>query len=563
MSTEMRSAAIGRRGFLKGAFAAGSMAAVAGLAGCASPSSELAETGSPEWMPEWQQETDVVVIGYGGAGACAAIAAADAGASVKVFEKSPIADGGNTGCSSGGIHTAPFAPEDKWVEKALHGVYGTTPEETVRAMISHAQDTPNWLDEIGVDVDWKELPSANMSSRMPEGLKSGNISGYDGSEGRFLWEALSTAVEERADAIEIVLATPVIELVQNPLTSEILGVRVQPEAGEPYCVKARKGVVMALGGYENNPDMQGQFNQPGVRLFPWGTPYNTGDGINMACEVGARLWHMHGLEYSSVGFRIPSEEVNCAISSNATKGITPYSHIFVNQFGKRFMNEQKNMNHDIESKAALDFDAAANEYANLPFYMIFDQEMFDEAPLYIGTGRSGIINTYAGVQNLYEWGPDNSKGLSEGWIFKGDTLEELAANIKGTTPAGMEVGCDGEALAQTVAAYNEYAASGVDAEFSRPADRMAPLANPPYYAIELCFCAINTQGGAERDGNCQVVSTKGEPLPRLYSAGQFGSMNGYVYVFGNIFEALTTGRVAGQNVAALEAWDASSADQTA
>lgn len=505
------------------------------------------------WMPEWQETTDVVIVGYGGAGALAAIAASDEGASVTVFEKSPIADGGNTGCSSGSMHTGPFADTDEWIEKMIHGSYGTVPDDIIKKMAEHGAETPDWLDEIGIDMTWNDMPAASLAARMPSTTKTGSIAGKDGTEGRFLWEAIVEAVEMRD--ITVNLASPVVELIQNPVSKEILGVRVRPESGEEYCVKANKGVVMALGGYENNPDMQGQFNQPGVRLFPWGTPYNTGDGIDMACNIGAKLWHMHGLEYSSVGFRIPSEEINCAVSTNATRGIEPYGHVFVNQFGKRFMNEQKNMNHDIEPKSALNFSAATNEYANLPFYLVFDQTMFDAAPLYIGSGRNGIVNTYAGVQELCDWGDDNSEALEKGWIFKGDTLEELAQNIKGTTPSGIEVGCDGEALAQTVASFNEYASAGEDPEFGRPADRMAPMTNPPYYAIELCFCAINTQGGAMRNGDCQVVATSGDPIPRLYSAGQFGSINGYVYVFGNIFEAAVTGMVAGKNVAALSGWD--------
>lgn len=544
---EMSTETLDRRNFLKGAVVAGGAAAMAGLVGCSTGSS------SESWMPEWKETTDVVVIGYGGAGACAAIAAADAGAQVTVFEKSDTADGGNTGSSSGAMHTAPFADHDAWMAKAKHGAYGTVPDDTLDAMITAAGETPDWLDEVGIPVNWVEMPAAQISSRMPSPCKMGSVAAQEGTEGRFLWKAISDAADTRGFTVN--LSSPVTELVQNPMTKEILGVKVSPKSGDAYYVKANKGVVMALGGYEGNADMQGQYNQPGVRLFPWGTPNNTGDGIDMACNVGAKLWHMHGLEYSAVGFRLASEEANCAVSSNATKGIQPYNHIFVNQFGKRFMNEEKSMNHDIETKAALDFDAAANEYANLPFYLVFDQTMFDAAPLYIGSGRSGIVNTYAGTQSLCDWGSDNTKALSNGWIFKGDTLEELAANMKGTTPAGDPVGCDGAALAQTVSDFNGYAAAGSDPDFSRPASMMAPLNNPPYYAIELCFCTINTQGGAERDGNCQVVSTAGSVIPRLYSAGEFGSINGYVYIFGNIFEALTSGHVAGQNVAALGSWD--------
>ncbi len=522
------------------------------LAGCGTQASAVPS--------KWDATTDVVVIGFGGAGACAAIAAVDAGSSVIVLEKSPIPDGGNTGCSTGLIHTAPFADQAEWTEKIIHGVYGTVPKDTIGAMVSHALSTPVWLEKIGINLKWTPIHGAANSSiikvtpNMPLRYSIGTVASRKGSEGRFLWEAIREVVESRH--ISVHLGTPAKELIQNPITKEIIGVKAKTAAGEDYYVKALKGVVMALGGYENNAWKQGQYNQPGVRLYPWGTPYNTGDGIDMACRVGASLWHLHALEWSSVNFRLASEKANCSVSTNSTTGITPYNHIFVNQFGKRFMNESKNMNHDISTKRILDFDPAANEYANLPFYLVFDSTMFNKGPLYTGSGRSGVVNTYAGVQGLCDWGPDNARALERGWIFSGKTVEELAASIKGTTPSEKEVGCDRATLAKTIADFNRYAIEGVDPEFGRPAKKMAPLESPPYYAIEMGLSTINTQGGAQRNGNCQVLDVEGQPIPRLFSAGEFGSLNGYVYVFGNIFEALTTGHVAGEQVAQLKAWEA-------
>lgn len=533
-----------RRTFLKGV-AAGSAAAAVSACG-------VAHAAEADWMPEWDEETDVVVIGFGGSGGCAAIAAADAGAEVVVLEKSQEPEGGNTGCSTGYIHTAPFSDPDEWIEKITHGVYGTTPVETIEAMVDHAQGIADWLEEVGIEINWTEADTVTPSPRMPSYYKTGLVKGREGADGRYLWQAIYEAAMSRN--VDVRLGTPAKHLVQNPVTKEILGVRAQGADGNEICIKARKGVVMAMGGYEGNPWKQGQYNQPGVRLYPWGTPNNTGDGIDMACEVGANLWHLHGLEWSSVNFRLASEEAGCAVSTNASAGIQPYNHVFVNQFGKRFMNESKNMNHDIETKAALNFDSSANEYANLPFYMVFDSTMFEAGPLYTGTGRTGIVNTYAGVHKLCDWGDDNEAALERGWIFKGDTIEELAEAMQGTTPSGDVVGCDAEALAATIEAYNGYVAAGEDQDFGRSAEKMGALDNPPYYAIEMGFSCINTQGGAQRNGNCQVISTTGDVLPRLYSAGEFGSINGFVYVFGNIYESLVSGRVAGSEVAKLDSW---------
>jgi hypothetical protein len=200
-------------------------------------------------------------------------------------------------------------------------------------------------------------------------------------------------------------------------------------------------------------------------------------------------------------------------------------------------------------------------------FLIFDQTMYDaQNPLWHGTGRAGIINTYAGVWNfhhpddlLLEW-TSNEQAIERGWIFKGDTLEELAANIKGASPCGDERetidGIDAEALRQTVDTWNAYCEAGEDPDYARDPSHMLPLDNPPYYAIELGFSSINTQGGPVRDENCRTIDPYGDPIPRLYNAGEFGSYNAFVYDIGNILEALTTGRVSGQHAAGLEPWDA-------
>ena len=139
--------------------------------------------------------------------------------------------------------------------------------------------------------------------------------------------------------------------------------------------------------------------------------------------------------------------------------------------------------------------------------------------------------------------------IEAGWIKKGNTPEELAANT----------GLDPEALASTISGWNADVASGTDAEFGRPmtAKTAVSLNNPPYYALQLNPSILNTQGGPVRDSNAQVLDPFGEPIPHLFSAGEFGSLWGIIYQGGgNVGEALTFGRIAGQSAAAQTAWDA-------
>ena len=564
---------ISRRDFIKG-LAAGtaSITAMSVLGACtATAENTEAETTAadkveevvPEWMPAWDEEADIIVVGYGGSGATAAMAAKYEGASVIVLEKSHDYDGGSTAASGGHIHTCANVDAEEWVGTIMHGSFGSITEEVARDLVANFESTPEWMDKYGVRLMW--VDESNDGHKRPLAYQGAYVDGREGRTGMYLWEELDEVARNKY-GVDVRLETPAKELVQNPLTKEILGVKAEHK-GQTLYFKAKKGVVLACGGYEGNAWMQYNFNYPGVRLMPWGTPNNTGDGIVMAQQCGAQLWHMHALEFSSLNFKVPSDIANCSISTDATKGITPYNYVIVNYEGKRFMKEDKTGAHDMGHQPGLDFDSKACDYENLPMFLVFDQDFLDAGPLWKGTGRAGIINTYAGVWNhkhpddpLFVWGDDNTKALEEGWIFKGETLEELAANIKGERPCGVASeainGINAKNLMATIDQFNGYCAAGEDPDFNRDPSHMLPIQNGPFYAIELGFSCINSQGGPRRNGSCQTMNALDQPIPRLYNVGECGSYNGCVYAIGNIYEALATGRIAVQHILANNtAWD--------
>lgn len=127
-----------------------------------------------------------------------------------------------------------------------------------------------------------------------------------------------------------------------------------------------------------------------------------------------------------------------------------------------------------------------------------------------------------------------------------ETVEQLAANIRArrpcNTPSEEICGIDAAALRKSIVRWNELCREGVDADFHR--DRMHPIQDGPYYAIELCFSCINTQGGPAKNEWCQTITPYNEVIPHLYNCGECGSYNGFLYTYGNLLEALTTGRMA-------------------
>ena len=117
------------------------------------------------------------------------------------------------------------------------------------------------------------------------------------------------------------------------------------------------------------------------------------------------------------------------------------------------------------------------------------------------------------------------------------------------------VGLDPDTLVDTVSRWNRYCDSKHDPEFGRTL-MMAPIVDKPFYAVELSPSMLNTQGGPRRNEKGQIVRPDGTPIARLYSAGELGSIYGYLYQgTGNIGECLAFGRVSGRNAAAETPWE--------
>ncbi len=146
--------------------------------------------------------------------------------------------------------------------------------------------------------------------------------------------------------------------------------------------------------------------------------------------------------------------------------------------------------------------------------------------------------------NVYTWSKDNSAELAKGWIKKANSIAELAQIIK----------LDPKVLQETVYRWNMNSAAGHDPDFGRTR-MVAPIEGPPFYAMEVTPHFVNTQGGPRRNAKSQILQVNGEPLPRLYGAGELGSIHSYLYNSGgNIGECLAFGRISGRNAAAEKGW---------
>jgi predicted oxidoreductase len=147
----------------------------------------------------------------------------------------------------------------------------------------------------------------------------------------------------------------------------------------------------------------------------------------------------------------------------------------------------------------------------------------------------------------YEWSDDNSAEVDKGWIVRADSIAELAARI-GRDPAAVEL---------AVSEYNAACGAGHDAAFGRSPATLQPITAPPYYAIRVDPAIVCTGGGGQRNIESEVIDHAGRAIPRLYEAGELGSMFSNLYQNGSyLTECMISGRAAGRNGARLPDWQA-------
>lgn len=554
---------LARRDFLKGAAIIAAGAAAAGMSGCSTESSSAEASERRPGEPEvWDTETDVVVMGYGFAGQASAISAAAAGSNVVIFEKAPEEHkGGNSAVCCGFLNICSGdGAAEAWKAITDGGVSDAECEAVAKA----STEMPQWFSDNIVESEvvikegadavrklWgKDYPDANSVNLTIEG--KGQTGG-----GAYLHELCAGVIADRyGDSISILYGTPVTDLVYDDEAKEVLGVQYEEGGSTKYC-KAKKGVIMACGGYEGNPQMIEDFVLTHYKQYPIGTPYNTGDGIRMVAKIGAKLRHMAAVEYGSPACLELSEKYNQAIA--CYNGGDTTSMIYVSQHGERFMSEDgKWPAHDKRYPYpcfAENKDTA--ETPNYPWWMVFDETRRAKGTLFAWSNAERNEG-WAAVHNVYQWSDDNMKEIEDGVVLKADSIEEL----------GMQMGLTDDDLATfaaTVEKFNaDVADGGTDSVFGRAPAQSAkgevtpvnPLETPPFYAVKCCISYLNTNGGPARNEKWQALDWNDEPIGRLYSAGEFGSVfYHYYWGGGNVNECFASGMVAGQEANALSPWN--------
>ena len=492
-------------------------------------------------------DTDIVIVGAGGAGMTAAITAAEAGKNVVIVESQAMV-GGNSVRATGGMNAAdtPAQDENEFAESAgvektletaasewagnetitaladtvagqwaeyqanpvgyfdsvelmeldtLIGGHGINDPALVEALCSNSADAIAWLSEQGIELTSVSSSGGASVKRIHRPVDS---EGKTISVGSYMIPLLQAKCEELG--VEFIMNTTANEILTDA-NGAAVGIAATDKNGAAVTVNA-KAVILATGGFGANLDMVVEYKPDLAGFMTTNAPGAQGQGIDMAVAIGAGTVDMDQIQIH------PTVEANTA--ALITEGLRGDGAILVNAEGNRFTDEVGTR--DVVSAAEI---AQTGSYS----WLVIDQAMAD---------ASSVIQGY----------------IKNGYTVTGETYEELAEAM----------GVDAAAFAATMDKWNAAVAAGVDEEFGRTSFAN-PLDTAPYYAIKVTAGIHHTMGGLTINPQTQVLAGDGTVIDGLYAAGEVtGGVHGGNRLGGNaVADFVVFGRIAGEQAAAYAA----------
>jgi succinate dehydrogenase/fumarate reductase flavoprotein subunit len=546
----------------------------------------------------WDHEADVVVIGSGATGLPAAVAAAEAGASVIIVEANwdigghAALSGGNVALGGGtsrqkqyGIVDSPdlvFADLTDWSIVEANGAadYRYNDREVIRAFADHSAPTYEWLVEHGVVFIEGPVDNRGAGATGNSALRENHVAAMawvqfqngksqpperqaTTSTGIGLVRPLEEAA--RKLGVQILLQHRMTSIIrQERKAGPVLGITATHE-GRTVNIRARRGVVIATGGSSGNVNFRRMFDPRLTEEYCGvaGEPYSFQDasGELAALDIGASLWGTANFsgEFGSTITKAGRIGTQYGYRNLAWQPTSPVFHlvravglrvedwqnvILVNMIGKRFYDETVDQYVSNNYEAVRDY--VYGSWRNAANVKYNPRNFLNAALAGIGDGSNGGGPIWAifdadAVQRE-GWTPEPPYvDFAEGFFFKADTIAELAASIKNKY---QRVPMPPSNLEETVARYNSFVDSGVDEDFDKPTPQYK-IQTPPFYAAWSTPVVHDTRAGLRINGKCQVVDFDGNVIPGLYcggeSAGGF-SMHG-------LARCVVQGRLAGMNAA--------------
>jgi len=459
-------------------------------------------------------ETEIVIIGAGGAGLAAAVTSAEKGAKVILIEKRST-PGGNSAMAEGLFGAESPVQKRMGVKASRDSLFNTAMEYShwkinpsiVRAFVDKSGETIKWLEEKGLQFYLDPL----FPDQVPlvfHCLKRGGAAIVD------------MLVKLCQDSGTTILYETTAKSILKDSQGKIAGILAMRN-GEELGITA-KSVIIASGGYGGNHELLKKYcvsytEDTLLRGMP-----NMGDGLIMATEIGAATDGLGILQMSGPLFRGSS-----LVGSIAREPFT----LWINKKGERFTNEAITF-FSPESANALD------RQPDKVSYTLFDEQI-----------RKNIVRNGAFIKRsrITSYTPgelesEMRKEADRGMLRTSDSWAGIAEYV-GTTS---------EVLEATINEYNSFCEVGNDRIFTKDRRFLTALRNPPYYAIKCCLGFLGTIGGIKINQRMEVLNNQDNPIPGLYAAGvDTGGWESYTYcslLSGSTFGfAVNSGRIAGEN----------------
>ena len=479
------------------------------------PDDYLRELADDETSVDMTIETDIAVIGAGGAGMVAALTASDAGKSVLVefgenagLEKT-LATAAEKYADNEAITTLAATVKEQWEAwqaapegyfdspelfalDTLIGGKGLNDPELVNTLVNNSAAAIEWLSTVGADLHNVAAFGGASVKRIHRPV---NEEGKTVSVGAYMVPILEQACAARNNLA--ILTDVTAEKLLTDETGAVVGVEAVGKAGNKITVKA-KAVILATGGFGANLEMVSSYAPQLEGFMTTNAAGVQGQGILMATELGAATVDMEQIQIH------PTVQADTA--SLITEGLRGDGAILVNANGERFIDEVGTR--DVVSAAEI---AQPGSFS----WLVVDQKMVD---------ASSVIQGY----------------INRGLMVSGESYEELAANL----------GIPADTFAATMAAWNGCVAEKNDPDFGRTSFAQ-PLDTAPYYAVKVTAGIHHTMGGLKIDTETHVLKEDGTVIPGLFAAGEVtGGVHGGNRLGGNaVADIVVFGRIAGAQAA--------------
>lgn len=469
---------------------------------------------------------DVVVVGAGAAGVCAALSANESGVKVALLQKESVAISQGSGGSGIVLETS----DPAGIEALISAEVAENGHRPKRALLR------NWAYNSGEAVSWMIAKAQAQNAQVKDqgDAPQSAILEINGHEMHYVMAyfgpkpynngdgMIALAAQAAEEGVEIYYETPAVQLVGSADEGGVTGVIAQTADGSYVQFNAAKGVIMATGDYQNNTDMC-QYYLPDLVNMERKQFNKTGDGHRMVVWAGGK---MEDLNHTKM--------LHDFDSGPSSMGDMPF--LAVKDDGSRFCNEETPL-------------YLMNNYLRGADDCGWYTQIFDADYMSTAASWPGALVDPEGLQKYMPDVESDKTGVYPGLIntFAADSIEELAEKL----------GIDADALVATVERYNGLCEEGADKDFGKPAEYMVPVKTAPFYGIHRHVRVSAIVSGVEVDENNQCLTPDGTPIPGLFAIGNvaggfYGGIDYPLLVKGlSLGRCYTAGYMCGRHVAAL------------